>query len=74
MMGRDFPHCLKLQQVEDITVPSEVISDLVKHKSMISSEKKACGSGYKDNNLVVCTTLGTPQSPRNLNRTFQRLP
>lgn len=56
-----------------ITVPSEVISDLIKHKLMISSERRACGSGYKDNNLVVCTTLGTPQSPRNLNRTFQRL-
>jgi len=30
-------------------------------------------NGYKDNDLVVCTTLGTPQLPRNLNRTFQCL-
>lgn len=56
-----------------ITIPSEVIHDLKKHKSMVTDEKRACGQSYTDNNLVVCTTLGTPQSPRNLNRTYQRL-
>ncbi|MFF2529166.1 site-specific integrase [Brevibacillus sp. NPDC058079] len=40
---------------------------------MVTDEKRACGQSYTDNNLVVCTTLGTPQSPRNLNRTYQRL-
>lgn len=28
---------------------------------------------YEDNDLVICTTLGTPLSPRNLNRSFTRL-
>ncbi|AOZ91643.1 site-specific integrase [Paenibacillus crassostreae] len=28
---------------------------------------------YQDNDLVICTTVGTPLSPRNLNRSFSRL-
>jgi integrase len=28
---------------------------------------------YEDNDLVICTALGTPVSPRNLNRSFSRL-
>ena len=34
-----------------ITIPSEVVSDLIRHKSMISSERKACATVIKTTTL-----------------------
>lgn len=56
-----------------ITLMKETLTYLKKHKIMIASEKLEAGKDYKDNDLVICTTKGTPVLPRNTNRIFYRL-
>lgn len=42
-------------------------------KHRCNEEKMNNKNIYEDNDLVICTSLGTPVSPRNLNRSFSRL-
>ncbi|MBQ6459002.1 MAG: site-specific integrase [Exiguobacterium sp.] len=56
--------------LRNITLPEETINLLIKHKKAIQSEKRLADILYNDNDLVVCTNVGTPCSPRNLLRTF----
>lgn len=59
-----------------IALDDRTIDALKKHKEMIEDEKlkaKEEGSPYKDNDLVVCTSIGTIVNPRNLLRTYYRL-
>lgn len=55
-----------------ITLMKETIAFLKKHRAMIASEKLV-SKDYQDNDLVICTTKGTPVLPRNTNRIFYRL-
>ncbi|PLS16225.1 site-specific integrase [Bacillus sp. M6-12] len=59
--------------IRGITLPEETLSALQSQKVSIAKEKLKCGPVYLDNDLVVCTTKGTPVNPNNLKRTFLRL-
>jgi integrase len=56
-----------------IFLNEHIMNDLVQHKQIIEKEKENAESFYQDNNLVICTTIGTPLIPRNLLRSFYRL-
>lgn len=56
-----------------IKVDEETMNELKKHQQIYREEKMANRTIYQDNDLVVCTSLGTPVSPRNINRSFYRL-
>lgn len=56
-----------------ISLSDSIISDLKKHRSKILQEKLVQGKYYIDNDLVNCTSLGTPLNPSNVRRTFNRL-
>ncbi|WP_267897321.1 tyrosine-type recombinase/integrase [Peribacillus saganii] len=56
-----------------MTPPEETLLALQSQKVSIAKEKLKCGPDYRDNDLVVCTTKGTPVNPNNLKRTFLRL-
>ncbi|WP_339321801.1 site-specific integrase [Paenibacillus sp. FSL W8-0194] len=53
-----------------ISLNNKLIAELKKHKRILAREKLACGPLYKDMNLVVCTSNGTPVIPRNVLRSF----
>ncbi len=56
-----------------IKVDVETMKELSDHLRKSKEEKMANRSIYQDNGLVACTSLGTPVSPRNINRSFHRL-
>jgi integrase len=56
--------------LRSITLPLETVNALARHKKVIQYEKKIADVLYKDYDLVVCTNIGTPCSPRNLLRSF----
>lgn len=55
-----------------IGLSNKAIEKLKKHKSYMDKMKRDCPS-YQDNDLVVCTQIGTPINPSNLRRSFNRL-
>ncbi|GFN32064.1 site-specific integrase [Paenibacillus xylaniclasticus] len=59
--------------IRNVAIDPETVEALKKHRRMVIKEKMALGSQYKDMDLVVCTSLGTPVSPCNLNRTYKRI-
>lgn len=59
--------------VRSVAVDEATLESLKKHRRMIVQEKVHLGGEYVDNDLVVCTSKGTPITPRNLNRTWYRL-
>ena len=59
--------------LRSITLPTETVNALVKHKKMIQYEKKMTEVLYNDYDLIVCTNVGTPCNPRNLSRSFYSL-
>lgn len=56
-----------------VHLPLETLQILQKHKRLIELEKKQNSPLYTDNDLIVCTTVGTPVIPRNLMRSYYRL-
>jgi integrase len=56
-----------------IPLHPRVVDLLRKLQAEQAKAKEILSSEYQDNGLVFCTTKGTPISPRNYNRTFQRL-
>ncbi|MFD2370637.1 tyrosine-type recombinase/integrase [Brevibacillus sp. GCM10020057] len=56
-----------------IALPEQTVAELKKHKRRIAQEKLLARSVYQDNDLVVCTSVGTKVLPRNLIRTYYRL-
>jgi len=59
--------------VRSIAIDDATLDTLRKHRRMVVQEKVQLGGKYVDNDLVVCTTKGTPITPRNLSRTWYRL-
>ncbi|MDO6629183.1 tyrosine-type recombinase/integrase [Bacillus thuringiensis] len=59
--------------IRTIMLPKETINVLKEHKKIIMNEKKLGDILYNNNDLVVCTNIGTPCSPRNLLRVFYNL-
>ncbi|MCM3444353.1 tyrosine-type recombinase/integrase [Metabacillus halosaccharovorans] len=57
-----------------IGLNSKTIEALKQHEQIIKQDKEKHGDGYIDNDLVICTTIGTPYNPSNvLNRSFKPL-
>lgn len=56
-----------------IHLPEDVLHALRRHRHLILQEKLSKGDQYKEHDLVVCTSVGTPVTPRNLSRTWYRL-
>ncbi|MGG4503851.1 tyrosine-type recombinase/integrase [Paenibacillus polymyxa] len=56
-----------------IGIDKSTVAELRKLKQRCNEEKISDPSMYQDNDLVICTSIGTPVSPRNLNRSFTRL-
>ncbi|MFD2640050.1 site-specific integrase [Piscibacillus salipiscarius] len=54
--------------MRNISLNKYIIEELLKHKEIIELEKVDNQNHYQDNNLVVCTEIGTPCHPRNLLR------
>jgi integrase len=62
-----------LSGVRPIRVDGETMAILEKHKLKSREERMMRRDVYQDNDLVVSTSLGTPVSPRNINRSFERI-
>ncbi|GAF24364.1 phage integrase [Bacillus sp. JCM 19047] len=56
-----------------IDLDEVTITELQKRKERVEFEKERAGRAYKDNDLVVGTSLGTHVTPRNLNRKWYKL-
>ncbi|WDF05902.1 tyrosine-type recombinase/integrase [Shouchella hunanensis] len=56
-----------------IDLDEVTITELEKRKERVEYEKERAGRTYKDNDSVVCTSLGTYVIPRNLNRKWYQL-
>ncbi len=56
-----------------ISLDKRVLDVLQKHKHMVKKEMLANRPVYKNNDLVICTGVGTPVLPRNVLRTFYSL-
>lgn len=59
--------------VRSIKLSNETLSALHSQRISVAKEKLQYGAEYKDYDLVVCTTKGTPVNPNNLKRTFTSL-
>jgi integrase len=59
--------------IRTIPLPDLTVKLLKKHKSILSRERLEYGQGYQNNDLVICTQLGTPLNPPNVRRTFKSL-
>lgn len=56
-----------------VSLPDETIFALKRHMKLIAEDKRSAENLYQDHDLVVCTSVGTPTSPRNLCRSFYNL-
>ncbi|WP_138751821.1 site-specific integrase [Paenibacillus sinopodophylli] len=56
-----------------IKVDTETMNALNKHRIKQREGRMKYADVFEDNGLVVCTRFGSPVSPRNLNRTFDRI-
>ncbi|WP_312890857.1 site-specific integrase [Paenibacillus endophyticus] len=59
--------------VRAIGIDKTTTLELEKLRRRVMREKMEHRDKYEDNDLVISTQLGTPLSPRNLNRSFYRL-
>ncbi|MCI2253435.1 site-specific integrase [Domibacillus sp. PGB-M46] len=72
--GKDFIEGAKTaSSIRSITLLTQTVASLKKHKAKIMREKLKAGTDYTDYDLVICTCYGTVLSPRNLLRTFKAL-
>jgi integrase len=56
-----------------VTFPAMTIEEIKNHQKIQNREKASAGESYKDNDLIVATSIGTPIGPRNLLRNFYRI-
>jgi integrase len=59
--------------IRSIGIDKTTAVELEKLRHRTKEEKMKHRDIYEDNDLVICTQLGTPVSPRNINRSFYRL-
>ncbi len=72
--GKSFNSQAKTKtSLRSIILPNETLKILKDHQNMVLLEKQQNDILYIDNNLVVCTNIGTPCLPRNILRTFYSL-
>lgn len=56
-----------------ISIDDYTLNMIKRQKAIIAADKLKIGKLYEDNDLIVCTKLGTPINPSNLRRTWQKL-
>ena len=72
--GKEFLTGAKtVSSIRSITLLTDTVPVLKKHKVSIMREKLKAGTEYIDHDLVICTCRGTVLSPTNLLRTFKGL-
>ena len=59
--------------VRAIGIDKTTATELEKLAHRVKEEKMKNRDIYQDHDLIICTSLGTPLSPRNLNRSFYRI-
>ncbi|MEK5360701.1 tyrosine-type recombinase/integrase [Peribacillus castrilensis] len=59
--------------IRSISIPENLIPELIKHREMIMGEKLSLGDKYQDHDLVICTQNGKPIIPRNFRKEFYNL-
>lgn len=63
-------HTKTANSVRSISIDRQTLRELASHKKGILEEKLKVLLAYENNDLVICTTMGSPIGPRNLIRTF----
>lgn len=56
-----------------ISIDMGLVKELLKQKSHVTADRLKSGGHYKDFDLVIPTSKGTPITPRNLSRSFYAL-
>jgi len=56
-----------------VDLPAPVVETLRRHRLRQAEERLAAGPLWKDNDLVFCTSLGTPTDHADLRRAFRRI-
>lgn len=56
-----------------IRIDKETMDALAKHQMKSREERMKYADVYQDHGLVISTRFGSPVSPRNVNRTFERI-
>jgi integrase len=64
------PQAKTKTSIRSVAISPETIAALKKHRNLIEQEKTFLGSEYKDHDLVICTSLGTPVIPRHINKVW----
>ncbi|MEK3720049.1 site-specific integrase [Paenibacillus sp. FSL H8-0034] len=59
--------------MRNITLIDRTLGDLKEQKKKYEKKRSSAGAFFQDNDLVICTKIGTPVNPRNLLRTFYDL-
>lgn len=56
-----------------VRLDRETMNALARHQKRAKEDRLKYADVFQDNGLVVCTRFGGPVSPRNVNRTFERI-
>lgn len=56
-----------------VDLPVEAVNLLRSHRHAMIKERLEAGPEYRDHDLVICTSKGTPVNPRNMLRSFKRI-
>lgn len=61
-----------INSIRTVSIPSNIIEELKRHKTRQLEEKLKAGETYVDNNLVFPNEIGEPTDARNLTRSYAR--
>lgn len=56
-----------------VPIPDSLVKELKAHKERQETQRKRLGEHYQDQDLVICTEIGTLQDPRNVLRVMKRI-
>ena len=56
-----------------LEIPDDVAKALKEHHAAQTTQRLQAGSAWQDNDLVFCTSLGTPLDAANVRRSFRRI-
>ncbi|WP_391204446.1 tyrosine-type recombinase/integrase [Psychrobacillus sp. L4] len=62
-----------LNEEKTIKIPEFLMNELELHKKRIEEWKELVGTEFKDQDLVICTNIGSLQEPRNVVRVMKRI-